>query len=103
MAHTNAWSLSFNKQTESMSFFGFCCLYIMLTVHSMPLNYCLIMQGNYTSDVAQFFINMVTYWILYSYLVPISLFVTMEIVKFWQVCFVFRHHANAPCHVWMAS
>jgi len=41
-------------------------------------------QGNYTSDVAQFFINMVTYWILYSYLVPISLFVTMEIVKFWQ-------------------
>jgi phospholipid-transporting ATPase len=25
-----------------------------------------------------------TFWILYSYLVPISLFVTMEIVKFWQ-------------------
>lgn len=43
------------------------------------------LQGNYTSNVAQFFINLVTYWILYSYLVPISLFVTMEIVKFWQV------------------
>ena len=43
------------------------------------------LQGNYTSDVAQFFINLVTFWILYSYLVPISLFVTMEIVKFWQV------------------
>ncbi len=42
-------------------------------------------QGNYTSDAAQFFINLVTFWILYSYLVPISLFVTMEIVKFWQV------------------
>lgn len=42
-------------------------------------------QGNYTSDVVQFFINLVTFWILYSYLVPISLFVTMEIVKFWQV------------------
>ena len=42
-------------------------------------------QGNYTSNVAQFFINLVTFWILYSYLVPISLFVTMEIVKFWQV------------------
>lgn len=26
-----------------------------------------------------------TFWILYSYLVPISLFVTMELVKFWQV------------------
>jgi hypothetical protein len=44
-----------------------------------------LLQGNYTSDVAQFFINLVTFWILYSYLVPISLFVTMEIVKFWQV------------------
>ena len=44
-----------------------------------------MLQGNYTSDVAQFFINLVTFWILYSYLVPISLFVTMEIVKFWQV------------------
>lgn len=41
-------------------------------------------QGNYNSNVAQFFINLVTFWILYSYLVPISLFVTMEIVKFWQ-------------------
>ena len=27
----------------------------------------------------------VTFWILYSYLVPISLFVTMEVVKFVQV------------------
>ena len=44
-----------------------------------------MLQGNYTSDTAQFFINLVTFWILYSYLVPISLFVTMEIVKFWQV------------------
>jgi magnesium-transporting ATPase (P-type) len=44
-----------------------------------------MLQGNYTSDAAQFFINLVTFWILYSYLVPISLFVTMEIVKFWQV------------------
>lgn len=27
------------------------------------------------------FLNFLTFWILYSYLVPISLFVTMEIVK----------------------
>lgn len=40
--------------------------------------------------MTQFFINLVTYWILYSYLVPISLFVTMEIVKFWQVRALFH-------------
>ncbi len=63
------------------------------------------LQGNYTSDVAQFFINLVTFWILYSYLVPISLFVTMEIVKFWQVgtrCGLAQHTSTAisnrlPC------
>jgi len=53
------------------------------TVHTLrPF---ILPQGNYTSDAAQFFIDLVTFWILYSYLVPISLFVTMEIVKFWQV------------------
>jgi phospholipid-transporting ATPase len=29
-------------------------------------------------------LTFITFWILYSYLVPISLFVTLEIVKFWQ-------------------
>lgn len=43
------------------------------------------LQGNYTSNAAQWFIVFLTFWILYSYLVPISLFVTMELVKFWQV------------------
>lgn len=42
-------------------------------------------QGIYSSPVAQICINFLTFWILLSYLVPISLFVTMEIVKFWQV------------------
>lgn len=42
-------------------------------------------QGNYESNVAFFFVNMVTFWLLFSYLVPISLFVTIEIVKFIQV------------------
>ena len=30
-------------------------------------------------------LTFLTFWILLSYLVPISLFVTLEIVKFWQV------------------
>lgn len=34
---------------------------------------------------------MITFWILYSYLVPISLFVTLEIVKFWQGFLYINH------------
>ena len=33
---------------------------------------------------AQFFLDMMTYWVLYSNLVPISLFVTIELVKYYQ-------------------
>ena len=43
------------------------------------------LQGNYQNGGAYTFILLITFWILFSYLVPISLFVTMEIVKFWQV------------------
>lgn len=43
-----------------------------------------MLQGNYQNGGAYTFILLITFWILYSYLVPISLFVTMEIVKFWQ-------------------
>ena len=39
-------------------------------------------QANYSNGVAYVFIMLLTFWILYSYLVPISLFVTMEIIKF---------------------
>ena len=35
-------------------------------------------------------LTFLTFWILLSYLVPISLFVTLEIVKFWQVGRQFR-------------
>ena len=42
-------------------------------------------EGNFENGAAYTFILFITFWILYSYLVPISLFVTMEIVKFWQV------------------
>lgn len=41
-------------------------------------------EGVYASPVAQIFINFITFWILLSYLVPISLFVSLEIVKLWQ-------------------
>ncbi|KAL3132559.1 hypothetical protein ABBQ32_009098 [Trebouxia sp. C0010 RCD-2024] len=41
-------------------------------------------QGNYKNGFVYWIILMITFWILYSYLVPISLFVTLEIVKFWQ-------------------
>eukprot|EP00803_Ostreobium_quekettii_P002905 evm.model.scf_903.4 EVM.evm.TU.scf_903.4 scf_903:32108-44084(+) len=44
--------------------------------------------GNYEDSVTYFFLVFLTFWILTSYMVPISLFVTMEIVKFWQA-FVF--------------
>mmetsp|Transcript_7573 Transcript_7573/g.22355 ORF Transcript_7573/g.22355 Transcript_7573/m.22355 type:complete len:1298 (+) Transcript_7573:304-4197(+) len=45
-------------------------------------------QGNYSSNVAFYFVYMITYWLLFSYLVPISLFVTIEIVKFVQGNFI---------------
>jgi len=41
-------------------------------------------QGIYENGFVQIVINFLTFWILLSYLVPISLFVTLEIVKFWQ-------------------
>ena len=37
-----------------------------------------------TPDVVQFFSDLATYWVLYSNLVPISLFVTVEIVKYYH-------------------
>ena len=39
--------------------------------------------GN-TNVAGQFFSDLFTYWILYSNLVPISLFVTVEIIKYYQ-------------------
>ena len=39
--------------------------------------------GDY-SGAGQFFSDILTYWVLYSNLVPISLFVTIEIVKYYQ-------------------
>lgn len=41
-------------------------------------------EGVYSNGFVQVILNFFTFWILLSYLVPISLFVTLEIVKFWQ-------------------
>ena len=40
------------------------------------------------SAVKQFFLDFFTYWVLYSNLVPISLFVTVEIIKYWQALLI---------------
>ena len=48
----------------------------------LALNY--NVQGVYSNGFVQIVLNFFTFWILLSYLVPISLFVTLEIVKFWQ-------------------
>lgn len=42
-------------------------------------------QGNVENDGQFLGLVFLTFWILTSYMVPISLFVTIEIVKFWQV------------------
>ena len=41
-----------------------------------------------TNNASQFFSDILTYWVLYSNLVPISLFVTVEIVKYWQAILI---------------
>lgn len=68
----------------------FCAIanYIFIQ-HSGKDHYYLVLdvytEGNWSSWVAQICLTFLTFWILLSYLVPISLFVTLEIVKFWQV------------------
>ncbi|KAI9803259.1 MAG: hypothetical protein M1825_002050 [Sarcosagium campestre] len=43
--------------------------------------------GN-TNGASQFFQDILTYWVLYSNLVPISLFVTLDFVKYYQAFFI---------------
>jgi phospholipid-transporting ATPase len=54
---------------------------IKISVDSGELVY-LDLKG--TSKVSLFFLDLLTYWILYSNLVPILLFVTVEIIKYYQ-------------------
>ena len=54
---------------------------IIRTTSSDKLSY---LDYGSINAVAQFFSDIFTYWVLYSNLVPISLFVTLEIVKFYH-------------------
>lgn len=45
-------------------------------------------QGNFENGFVYIVVFFFTFWILFSYLVPISLFVSMEIVKFWQGLYI---------------
>ncbi|KAG5357698.1 putative phospholipid-transporting ATPase DRS2 [Yarrowia sp. C11] len=54
---------------------------IMIKVNTKELSYLMLADLNLG---AQFFLDLLTYWILFSNLVPISLFVTVEIIKFYQ-------------------
>lgn len=58
---------------------------ITLTVQKKNLDY-LYIQG--TNKVGLFFLDILTYWILYSNLVPISLFVTVEVIKYYQASLI---------------
>lgn len=54
---------------------------IKISVDNSSLSY-LYLEG--TNKVSLFFLDILTYWILFSNLVPISLFVTVEIIKYYQ-------------------
>jgi phospholipid-transporting ATPase len=43
---------------------------------------------SYVFPVKQFFLDMITYWVLFSALVPISLFVTIEVVKYYHAILI---------------
>ena len=58
---------------------------IMRKVEGNALKYLFLDPVDGGEAVAKIFIkDMVTYWVLFSSLVPISLFVTIEIVKYWH-------------------
>ncbi|KAG6141510.1 aminophospholipid translocase [Claviceps purpurea] len=58
---------------------------IMRSVHGNSFDYLYLDKVNSAGQVARTFVrDMVTYWVLFSSLVPISLFVTIELVKYWH-------------------
>ncbi|KAK4190085.1 hypothetical protein QBC35DRAFT_491285 [Podospora australis] len=58
---------------------------IMRSVQGSALDYIYLDSMSGAKAVAKIFIkDMVTYWVLFSALVPISLFVTLEMVKYWH-------------------
>lgn len=61
----------------------------------------MFVEGNYKSRPMYIGIVFLTFWILTSYMVPISLFVTLEIVKFWQVSYVQQLATNNFCLLYL--
>jgi len=62
---------------------------IIRIVHGKELPYLGYAASTSASEkVKQFFSDIFTYWVLYSALVPISLFVTIEIVKYWHAILI---------------
>lgn len=58
---------------------------VMRSIEAEHLTYLYLDKINTAGKVAQTFMkDMVTYWVLFSALVPISLFVTVELVKYWH-------------------
>ncbi|EFX04686.1 phospholipid-transporting ATPase [Grosmannia clavigera kw1407] len=58
---------------------------IMRSVHASEFTYLDLTRTNSAASVVgTFFKDMVTYWVLFSALVPISLFVTIEMIKYWH-------------------
>ncbi|KAL1869075.1 hypothetical protein VTK73DRAFT_3383 [Phialemonium thermophilum] len=58
---------------------------VMRKVMGRPLSYLMLSSTDTVGQVIETFIrDMVTYWVLFSALVPISLFVTLELVKYWH-------------------
>lgn len=58
---------------------------VMRSVQASSFPYLILTQTNSVGKVVkQFAEDMVTYWVLFSALVPISLFVTVELVKYWH-------------------
>ena len=53
-------------------------------------------NGNYQSGIVYVIILFITFWILFSYLVPISLFVTIEIIKFVLVSLPYKATLTSP-------
>ncbi|EOO02767.1 putative phospholipid-transporting atpase 1 protein [Phaeoacremonium minimum UCRPA7] len=58
---------------------------VMRKVEGDGLDYLQLTATNSAGKIAETFLrDMVTYWVLFSALVPISLFVTLELVKYWH-------------------
>lgn len=79
---------------------------IKTKVNSSDLSY-LYLEG--TSLVTLFFQDILTYWILFSNLVPISLFVTVELIKYYQAYMIgsdldmYYEETDTPCGVRTSS